>query len=54
VTLKRPDWNVRSEASSTMTSDRDTFIVTTALEAYEDDVRVHARSVTHRFPRDGV
>ncbi len=54
VTLARPGWNVRSEASSTMTSDRETFIVTTALEAYEDDVRVHARSVTHRFPRDGV
>ena len=37
-----------------MTCERDAFTVTTSLDAYEDDVRVHARTVTHRFPRDGV
>jgi hypothetical protein len=54
VTLDRPDWHIRSEASSTMTSDRETFTVTSSLDVFEDDVRVHARSATHRFPRDGV
>jgi putative CocE/NonD family hydrolase len=54
VTLDRPGWNIRGEARSTMTCERDAFTVTTSLDAYEDDVRVHARTVTHRFPRDGV
>jgi putative CocE/NonD family hydrolase len=54
VTLERPGWNVRSEAASIMTSDRDTFTVTSTLDVYEDDARLYARSVTHRFPRDGV
>ncbi len=54
VTLDRPGWRIRGEARSLMTCDHDTFTVTTSLDAYEDDVRVHARTVTHRFPRDGV
>lgn len=54
VTLGRPGWRIRGEARSLMTCDRDTFTVTTSLDAYEDDVRVHARTVTHRFARDGV
>ncbi len=54
VTLDRPGWHIRGEARSTMTCERDAFTVTTSLDAYEADVRVHARTVTHRFPRDGV
>lgn len=54
VTLDRPAWHIRSEARSHMTCDRDSFTVTTSLDAYEDDRRVHALAVTHRFPRDGV
>ena len=54
VSLARPGWNTRVEAASTMTCDAERFIVTTTLDAFEDDVRVHARTYTHQFPRDGV
>jgi putative CocE/NonD family hydrolase len=54
VTLDRPGWNTRTEATSTMTCDRDRFTVTTALDAFEDGVRVHAATHVHHFPRDGV
>jgi hypothetical protein len=30
------------------------FIVTTTLDAFEENVRFHARTYTHHFPRDGV
>ncbi|HLY50538.1 MAG TPA: CocE/NonD family hydrolase [Solirubrobacteraceae bacterium] len=53
VGLLRPGWNTRVEARSRMTSDATHFTVTSALDAYEDDVRVCARTFTHRFPRDG-
>jgi predicted acyl esterase len=54
VSLARPDWNTRVEAASTMTCDAERFTVTTTLDAFEDNVRVHATTYTHRFPRDGV
>jgi putative CocE/NonD family hydrolase len=54
VALVRPGWNTRVQTSSTMTSDATYFMVTTALDAYEDGVRICARTFTHRFPRDGV
>ena len=54
VTLERPGWSTRTEATSTMTCDRDRFTVTTALDAFEDGVRVHAATHVHHFPRDGV
>jgi hypothetical protein len=37
-----------------MTCDAEHFLVTSTLEAFEGDVRVHARTWTHRFPRDGT
>jgi putative CocE/NonD family hydrolase len=54
VSLARPGWNTRVAATSTMTCDADRFTVTTTLDAFEDNVRVHAAAYTHRFPRDGV
>ncbi len=54
VTLSRPGWATRIEATSTMTCDHDRFTVTSALDAFEDDVRVHAASHVHHFPRDGA
>jgi hypothetical protein len=54
VSLARPGWNVRTRATSTMTSDAEQFVVTSTLEAFEGTVRVHARTWTHRFPRDGT
>ena len=44
----------RSGPTSTMTCDAEQFVVTSTLDAFEDDVRVHARTFTHRFPRDGA
>ena len=52
--LSAPGWSTRTEATSTMTCDRDRFTVTTALDAFEDGVRVHAATHVHHFPRDGV
>jgi hypothetical protein len=37
-----------------MTCDEEVFTVTTALDAYEGETRVHALTRTHRFPRDGA
>jgi uncharacterized protein len=54
VTLDRPGWHTRTEATSTMTCDRDRFTVTSTLDAFEDGVRVHAANHVHHFPRDGV
>jgi hypothetical protein len=54
TTLKRPGQNVRVVAETTMSCDAEAFLVTTTLEAYEDDARVCARTQTNRFPRDGV
>lgn len=54
VALTRPGWNTRVEAKSAMTCDAEHFTVTSSLDAYEDDVRVCARTFINRFPRDGV
>jgi hypothetical protein len=54
VTLVRPGWNIEVRAESTMTCDAEQFVVTSALDAFEDGGRVHARTFTHRFPRDGA
>jgi len=54
VSLARQDWNTRVDAASTMTCDAERFTVTTTLDAFEDNVRVHAATYTHHFPRDGV
>jgi hypothetical protein len=54
VSLTRPGWSTRTLATSTMTCDAERFIVTTTLQAFEDNVRAHARTYTHEFPRDGA
>jgi len=52
--IERGDWRTRVEASSSLSSDRGSFRVTSALEAYESDVRVFARSWDFTIPRDLV
>jgi hypothetical protein len=52
--MARGDWSMRSEVTSAMTSDAEAFHVTTALEVYEREKGIFARTWTHRFPRDGV
>ncbi len=54
VTLSRPGWHTRTLATSTMTCDAEHFLVTTTLDAFDDHVRIHARTHTHRFGRDGA
>jgi uncharacterized protein len=54
VSLARPGWNTRVRATGTMTSDAERFIVTTTLEAFEENARIFARTYTFEFPRDGV
>jgi hypothetical protein len=54
TTLDRPGFHVRTEAATTMTCDAEAFLVTTVLDAFEGDVRICARTFTHRFPRDGA
>jgi hypothetical protein len=54
VTLSRPGLHTRVHASTTMTCDRERFLVTTTLDAFDDGVRVHARARTDRFERDGI
>jgi hypothetical protein len=54
VTLARPGFDIRVDASTTMTCDREQFLVTTTLDAYDEGVRVHSRAQTDRFERDGT
>jgi hypothetical protein len=52
--MARGDWSMRSEVTSAMTSDLESFHVTTKLEVCERNTRVFARTWTYRFARDGV
>jgi predicted acyl esterase len=52
--MERGDWRTRAEVEATMTSDRESFQVTTALDAYEGDTKVFTRTWSWRFPRDHV
>ncbi len=54
ITLGRGDWRTRVEASSTMSADAADFHVTNALDTYEGNVRVFARTWAHTIPRDLV
>jgi putative CocE/NonD family hydrolase len=53
-TLTRGAWHTRVETDSHMTATATEFLVTHALDAYERDERVYARTWTLTFPRDGV
>jgi uncharacterized protein len=53
VGLARGDWRTRVVARGEMTSTRESFLLTTQLDAYEDGVRLFARTWTHEIARDG-
>jgi uncharacterized protein len=53
-TLARGDWHTRVETDSRMTATATDFLVTHALDAYEGDARVYARTWTLTIPRDGA
>jgi len=54
VAIARGNWRTRVEAVSTMTADTEAFIVTNALDAFEEDRRVFRRTWDARIPRDLV
>ena len=54
TSMSRGAWRTRAEVESTMTGDAESFHVTTALDVYEGEARVFARTWTFRFPRDLV
>jgi uncharacterized protein len=53
VGLARGDWRTRVVARGEMTCTRETFLLTGRLDAYEDGVRLFARTWTREIPRDG-
>jgi uncharacterized protein len=53
VGLARGDWRTRVVARGELTCTRETFLLTTQLDAYDDGVRAFARTWTHEIPRDG-
>ena len=48
----RDDWRVRIELRSEMTSDASDYLLSTRIDAYEADTRVHSRSFHSRVPRN--
>ena len=52
--LARGDWHTRVETDGHMTATATDFLVTHALDAYEGDDRVCARTCSLTFPRDGA
>ncbi len=53
VTLGRGEWGVRTEVRSSMTADRERFLVTTELKAFERAEQIFTRTDNHEIPRDG-
>jgi predicted acyl esterase len=52
--MGRGDWSMRSQVTSSMTSDRDSFQVETRLEVHEGDETIFSREWKFAFPRDHV
>jgi len=52
--MGRRDWQTRSDVTSSMTCDAETFHVESTLDVYENDEKIFTRSWTFDFPRDHV
>ncbi|HEX5192600.1 MAG TPA: CocE/NonD family hydrolase [Solirubrobacteraceae bacterium] len=52
IEQSRDDWRVRVELRSQMTADATDYLLSTAIDAYEGDTRVHSRTFTSRVPRN--
>jgi putative CocE/NonD family hydrolase len=50
--MSRPGWSIRTEARSSLRSDRDSFHVEGSLEAYEGETLVLERRWSRAIPRD--
>jgi len=54
LSLARDDWRIRVETRSVMSGDAEQFHLTNVLDAYEDGVRVFAKTWDTSVPRDQV
>jgi putative CocE/NonD family hydrolase len=54
IRIGRGDWQTRIETLSTLTSDAESFLVTSVVEGYEDGVRVFSKTATKTIRRDLV
>jgi uncharacterized protein len=52
IEQRRGDWGVRIELRSEMTADAADYLISTSIDAYEADTRVHSRTHVARVPRD--
>ena len=52
--IGRGDWQTRAEASCTMSATSKSFLVSTTLKVYEDNIRIFSRSWDLQLPRDLV
>jgi hypothetical protein len=48
----RGDWRVRIALRSEMSADADNYLISTSIDAYEGDTRVHSRTHVACVPRD--
>ncbi len=48
----RGDWQVRIDLRSEMTADARDYLISTSIDAYEGDTRVHSRTHVSRVPRN--
>ena len=51
--LRRDGWRIRVVVDTSVSADAENFVVATALDAYENQVRVHALRRSVQIPRDG-
>jgi hypothetical protein len=52
IEQRREDWSVRIALRSEMTADAADYLISTSIDAYEGDTRVHSRTHVARIPRD--
>ena len=52
IEILRGDWRTRIELRSQMTADATDYLVSTTIDAYEGDTRVHTRTFTASIPRN--
>ena len=51
ISLKRGDWQVRTESKTTLTSTADDFLVSASIDAFEGNERVFTKTWSKRVPR---
>ena len=52
VEILRGDWRTRVELRSEMTADANDYLVSSTIDAYEEDIRIHSRTFTSTIPRN--